>query len=185
MDMAKRISLYKFNVDVAAASLTLLTSAGEKFEPFGTITVSGIDNERDRMACLHGYKQKIADKGAKSADEGTGKVDPAERLAAVTAEFVRIRDGGDWNAASAGPGLGVDGNLLVDAFALAYPDRERSEIVEKIKGWDAATRAAFLTRDTPMSPFIEQVREQRAKHVDTDKALAALGFDAGSEEAGE
>lgn len=190
--MAKRESLYVIKTDVAAAMVRLWldekaadevgleTSGAVKADGlvlFGEMGVSGIGNERDLTACLHGYKQKVGDKGAKSAGDN-GKVDQLDRVRAVMAEFARLAEGGQWNSgATGGGGLGVDGNILVDAFAEAYPKYTREEVVAKVKALAGPVRAKLLTTENPLTPFINAAREKAAARVSEDAVGAALaGF---------
>lgn len=175
--MAKRdASLYRLSVDLAAGTLTLTAGTYVK-----ALHVEGIDDERNRMAALHGYKQKVADKGAKSADPLTGKVDPEVRKAAVVAEMERLVEGGVWNAGGGGGGgMGADAALLVVAFGLAKPEYGEAEVREKVKALAANVRMALVTvtdpAKNPLAPYVAQARERIAATVDLSDTMDALGL---------
>ena len=145
--------------------------------------------EIQRMAMLHGLKQKLVDAAAISRDTTTGRAATiATKYDAVREIFDRITgENPSWNKPRAG-GSGGHGGLLARAIA-----RYKSVPVEQAKAYldrltDAQKQA--LRVDPRIATIINELRAESAKPagIDTDALLGGLGGDfddAGDSESGE
>src|SRR6266850_6702486 len=104
----------------ANSTMTVVTDGTEVRFDFGNlgqlrIDVTELTDEIQRMAMLHGVKQKCVDAAALSRDPATGRSATAqEKHLAVKAMIDRLRSGG-WNDRSDG------GGALLSALCQAYP----------------------------------------------------------------
>lgn len=176
--MAKREpSLYKFSApDCDAGTITLMASLDGAGVYSRTMQLEAFEpGHRDTHAALHGYKQKAGDKGAKTANAVTGKVDPRVRRDLVVAEWDRLCDGGMWNAGSSGPGPSADTKLLIAAMCLAYPKKAREFVADAVGKMAPNVRQGLLVSDE-LRVYVDQARAEMARGVDTQATLAAFGL---------
>ena len=131
-----------------------------------------------RMAMLHGLKQKLVDAAAISRDTATGRAATiATKFDAVKEIFARITGAGgeapSWNKPRAG-GAGGQGGLLARAIA-------------RYKGVEVSAAKAYLDRltdaqkqalrvDPRIATIINELRMESAKPagIDTDALLGGL-----------
>ena len=153
-------------------NLTLTFRHGERL----TVFVDQLAPEIQRMAMLHGLKQKLVDAAAISRDTTTGRAATiATKYEAVREIFDRITgESPSWNKPRAG-GAGGQGGLLARAIA-----RYKSVPVEAAKAYldrltDAQKQA--LRVDPRIATIINELRAESAKPagIDTDALLGGLG----------
>lgn len=134
-----------------------------------------LNPEIQRMAMLHGLKQKLVDAAAISRDTTTGRAATiATKYDAVREIFDRITgENPSWNKPRAG-GAGGQGGLLARAIA-----RYKSVPVEAAKAYldrltDAQKQA--LRVDPRIAAVINELRAESAKPagIDTDALLGGL-----------
>lgn len=137
-----------------------------------------LNPEIQRMAMLHGLKQKLVDAAAISRDTATGRAATiATKFDAVKEIFDRITGAGgeapSWNKPRAG-GAGGQGGLLARAIA-----RYKNVTVEQAKAYldrltDAQKQA--LRVDPRIAAVINDLRAESAKPagIDTDALLGGL-----------
>ena len=135
-----------------------------------------LNPEIQRMAMLHGLKQKLVDAAAISRDTATGRAATiATKYDAVREIFDRITgETPSWNKPRAG-GAGGQGGLLARAIA-----RYKNVPVEAAKAYlerltDAQKQA--LRVDPRIATIINELRAESAKPagIDTDALLGGLG----------
>ena len=135
-----------------------------------------LNPEIQRMAMLHGLKQKLVDAAAISRDTTTGRAATIiTKFDAVKEIFDRITgENPSWNKPRAGGG-GGQGGLLARAIA-----RYKSVPVEAAKAYldrltDAQKQA--LRVDPRIATIINELRMESAKPagIDTDALLGGLG----------
>jgi hypothetical protein len=147
----------------------VVTLAGQA--PF-TLAPSGLTEEIQRYATLHGLKQKLVDAAAISRNPGDGSsATPADKAAAVQDVLSRLL-AGEWNKRREGS---PTGGLLLRALAVLYPAKAREQLVEFLATKTDAEKAA-LRRNPKVSAIIEEIRaaDGEAADVDTDEMLAGL-----------
>ena len=137
-----------------------------------------LNPEIQRMAMLHGLKQKLVDAAAISRDTATGRAATIiTKYDAVREIFDRITgENPSWNKPRAG-GAGGQGGLLARAIA-----RYKSVSVEQAKAYldrltDAQKQA--LRVDPRIAAVINELRLESAKPagIDTDALLGGLDGD--------
>ena len=159
-----------------------------------------VSAENRSRAMTHGFKQRIVDAGAISADEATGRVD----VGAKFAEMKRIADhlmsgSPDWNirvAADGGAGPGrasmvtralvrigtfqgrdVSTPDLANAFVRALAESKNPALAKYGFGGQVGKVRAWLEKSSrTVSEMIDRIRaEEAAGQVDVDAALGELG----------
>ena len=152
-------------------NLTLTFRHGERL----TVFVDQLNPEIQRMAMIHGLKQKLVDAAAISRDTTTGRAATiATKYEAVREIFDRITgENPSWNKPRAG-GAGGQGGLLARAIA-----RYKSVPVEAAKAYldrltDAQKQA--LRVDPRIATIINELRAESAKPagINTDALLDGL-----------
>jgi len=120
-----------------------------------------------RMAMVHGIKQKCVDAAALSRDPATGRSATArEKYDAVRGMLERLTSG-TWN--DRGAGAGETGGALLNALCAAYPARSRADLAEWLKGKSDKEKRALRNSDK-LKPFL--IVEPSAKG---DELLGELG----------
>ena len=134
--------------------------------------------EIQRMAMLHGLKQKLVDAAAISRDTATGRAATiATKFAAVKEVFDRITGAGGeapaWNKPRAG-GAGGQGGLLARAIA-RYKNVEVAAAKAYLDRLTDAQKQA-LRVDPRIATIINELRAESAKPagIDTDALLGGL-----------
>ena len=157
-------------------NLTLTFRHGERL----TVFVDQLDHQIQRMAMLHGLKQKLVDAAAISRDTTTGRAATiATKFEAVKEIFDRLTgENPSWNKPRVG-GAGGQGGLLARAIA-----RYKSVTVEQAKTYldrltDAQKQA--LRVDPRIATIINELRAESTKPagIDTDALLGGLDGDFG------
>ena len=159
-------------------NLTLTFRHGECL----TVFVDRLAPEIQRMALLHGLKQKLVDAAAISRDTATGRAATiSTKYEAVREIFDRITgENPSWNKPRAG-GAGGQGGLLARAIML-YKSRTGTlpVTIEQVKAHldrltDAQKQA--LRVDPRIATIINDLRAESAKPagIDTDALLGGLG----------
>lgn len=154
-------------------NLTLTFRHGERL----TVFVDQLDQGIQRMAMLHGLKQKLVDAAAISRDTTTGRAATiATKYNAVKEIFDRITHATapSWNKPRAG-GTGGQGGLLTRAIA-----RYKNVTVEAAKAYlERLTDAQkqVLRGDPRIATIINELRAESAKPagIDADALLNGLG----------
>ena len=139
-----------------------------------TISETMLSTAIQRMAIVHGLKQKLIDAAAISRDPNTGKsATPADKWAAVRAVYDRLL-AGQWNAAR-GEGTGAGNGLLFRALVRLYPAKTADQLRAFLDGKTKAEQAA-LRANPKVSAIIEEIKAEQAKggDVDTDALLDEL-----------
>ena len=121
-------------------------------------------------AMMHGFKQKISDAGAMSADTTTGKVDPKARIEKMR-RVAESLSNGDWELQRTGGG--ATGGLLAKALCEVMK-KEMDVIREFLKGKTEAEKNA-LRQHGPIARVIARLESEAAADVDVAGLLAGLG----------
>jgi hypothetical protein len=171
IEMAKRNSLFNVVAD-AANGLVTVTAEGRVVR----IAVSDLAPAMLIQAAVHGIKQKVSDAGAVSADETTGKVDPAEKVRRVFEMAERIVRG-VWNErAAAGTS---DDMILFRALCAAYPDKTSEQVGRYMEGLDAQKKRILLNQreNNPLAAFVDKVRAELAASAPVDAETLLENFE--------
>lgn len=120
-------------------------------------------------AMMHGFKQKISDAGAMSADTNTGKVDPAARIAKMRRVAEALANG-DWELQRTGGG--ATGGMLAQAIAEAF-GKDLAVAREFLKGKSEAEKTA-LRAHKPIAEILARMEAEAASQIDAGAMLAGL-----------
>lgn len=167
---------------------------GKQVFDFGTVGKIVFDANRASAenrarAMAHGFKQRIVDAGALSADPVTGKVSPAEKLAEMARIADHIMSGSpEWNIRTGGEGSSSGGgavSLVSRALVRIGAAKDVVEANAKVKiiadrnfGGEMKKARDYLASSKALKEAIAaiQAEELAAKptSLDADKALEEL-----------
>lgn len=153
-----------------------------------TLDLSKVHASNKEYAAFHGFKQRLVDAAALSADTATGKpATPQEKYDAIRLVVEHLNSGAEaWNRSG---GEGAGRSITVEAImrVKGYKTYEEAEkMVEDFAakpvaggGFDGDTKKAlaFLRTGARVMEAMDAIRKERATApvIDADKALAELG----------
>ena len=119
-----------------------------------------------QYAMLHGINQTCSDTAALPSGAGL-----KEKFEYIRERIAHLESGSEvWTSERQG-----EGSILFAALMLEKPERDPVKLRAKLRELGPSKQAAMLNRPTEaLRPFIEQVRAERGKQVDTDELFAEL-----------
>lgn len=137
------------------------------------ITINGDDlpTGLQRMAMMHGLKQKLVDAAAIGRDPDTG------RSATIDDKYDAVREvydrllAGEWNKTREGGA--ATGGVMLRALMMVYPTKTKEQLAEYLKGKSAAEKAA-LKLVPKIAAAIDTIMATKVADVDTDALLDEL-----------
>ncbi len=129
-----------------------------------------------KYAEFHGWKQRLSDKAAVSADTDTGKTDAQMKYDGIVKLITFYEAGGDdWNMKSAGGGSRFDSGLVILAMIRAF-GKTADEIEAIVKATEAKRE---LDRDGALKAWAETDKVKAAiKAIETERAMAKVTLSA-------
>lgn len=168
MDMKKRNAV--ITAQIADDTLVLKFANGEVLE----LNANKLTPEIQRMALLHGLKQKLVDAAAISRNPETGRpASPEDKFQAVKAVYDRLL-AGQWNATREGGG--GNGGLLFQALCRMYEGRKTPEEIRAFLDTKTDAEKAALRKNPRVASIIDEIRAEQGKtaNVDVDELLGEL-----------
>lgn len=130
-----------------------------------------------RWAAVHGFKRRVADGAALSADTATGKSATwADKRAAMQEIITHLESGSDqWNLrASRAPRQDNEFEFYMQCLQIVYTGKTVEGLTKFAKGKSRAERQAHLQGSSAMKEAAELVGLQMAEGIDTDALEAEL-----------
>lgn len=161
------------SVDIFGTTLTVTFSNGKDL----AIDVAKLTPEIQRMAMLHGIKQKLVDAAAMSRDGNNLNSNQVEsKYEAVAAVHARLTsDKPTWNKERAAPGTPTNGkNLLVRAL-MQMTGRDKDYVDAFLTSKTKEEREALKRNPRVLAIIAELQAATVSNGVDTDDLLEQLG----------
>jgi hypothetical protein len=153
-------------VDTGALNLTFSNGRIIRLHP------AELTTELQRIATLHGLKQKLVDAAAISRNPETGRSATVDdKYDAVYAVYQRLISG-QWNEPREGGGN--QGGLLFKALCRMYADKTPEQLREWLEKKSDKEKAA-LRANPKVAAVIAEIQAEAGKDVNTDELLNELG----------
>ena len=172
MNSTKRNAM---SVDIFETTVTVTFSNGKDL----AIDTATLSPEIQRMAMMHGIKQKLVDAGAIARNTETGaSASIDDKYAAVHEVYTRLTSpNGTWNKQRGDGGesksTGGTNNLLIRAL-MQMTGRGKDYVDQFLSAKTKEQRAA-LKRNPRVVAIIAELQAAKAGDVDTDALLGELG----------
>jgi len=162
------------SVDIFGTMVTVTFANGKDL----AIDTATLSPEIQRMAMMHGIKQKLVDAGAIARNTETGASASIEdKYAAVREVYERLTSpNGTWNKERGGgesKSTGGTNNLLIRAL-MQMTGRDKDYVDQFLSAKTKEQRAA-LKRNPRVVAIIAELQAAKAGDVDTDALLGELG----------
>jgi len=173
MNTTKRNAM---SVDIFGTTVTVTFANGKDL----AIDTATLSPEIQRMAMMHGIKQKLVDAGAIARNTETGASASIEdKYAAVREVYERLTSpNGTWNKQRGDGGeksTGGKGNLLVRAL-MQMTGKDKTYIEDFLSAKSKKERDSLKT-DPRVITVIAELQAAKVGDVDTDALLGELGAD--------
>ena len=170
MSTAKRNAM---SVDIFGTTVTVTFSNGEDL----ALDVSTLTPELQRMAMLHGIKQKLVDAGAIARNTSTGQsASVDDKYKAVLEVYMRLKAGESWNKERGNGGeKPTKGKDLLPLAIMEMTGKDRSYVDQFLSSKTKAEREALKKNPRVLEAMAKLQASTVSNGVDTDALLGELG----------